>query len=980
NVSDIPLNYELESPDYIEMDDNSNCANQGVVALKYTVEPRADKIITAILKPRLIPNFAAGERTFIVNVLNMYNPSNVLTLKVKSILTLFELKFDRLTHGELVMPTLYHPIPSSDVPCDAWFTIINVSDQDIRFEIGVELKPEVSQFVKVEVLSRYSNSPLVGVVSISGNGSTEVRVRIYPIETIRIPYELSCLTDNKGIIFGNLWVATKQTNDNADQKVAENIPIRGIIAEFSMFSISPNRIRFKTTWSSDSEITDEDYSVSRIPAVPLIIGDSEDTSIQNNSVTITNNSDKIPLFFKVQIEGPMEFSAKDIINITPLDENGYGTVEAGQKLLLRIDFVNSAVAVSEDIKIHIVDLKSLCGQKRTILVSIESDIRENRSKINSTALEAIDFIRNPLAPSLEGIHTYKESSSGLPHITLRGCKRIGGTTEFSGRYELDLGQQDLGSTTIVKKLTLENSTSQQISYRIKTVFESDKNWLNINRFEGTLEALTDDYEQRLDAHTITLSFSTNTRNVHSTYLIIENLSNPSDIKTIRVMMEVVARQNLRRGTSAPLSNNHVFDIYVNGVDISHTWIEMLNLFYGSEYSARSMVIYNRETVPLEFTFQTNLDYDDPTEIVFSTSRITAKLFKTLTVEPESNVRVYIRFRPLPSREVQKSLDNNKQRDPELIETKIIEIYVNCRLVKDYQQTVILKAECKIPSLRVEYEDSEALTGKIYRQDSNCNDDEFTVQFDQEYREIMIKNLLDAPLEYEIVNDTMYFILDVSHASNMVTPRSDHRIIVRPNVKALMKNAESVRREKYIQEYVTVYNRNRPSENYWIPLRISFGYFKNFQLTSGYKASYAFGVLENRAVNFLNDFNRNSQNLSLLGTCNDEDFKKKMLDLEFQYFYIVDQLVYYSTIKTGENWFQLASLLFGIVLRDQVFRNYGPAYLKKPDDGTDKVWPPHLAKWISPLNYFISFFPYRNPMLETLKDLHKNLIILPTFTN
>ncbi|CAG8849016.1 8130_t:CDS:2, partial [Gigaspora margarita] len=128
---------------------------------------------------------------------------------------------------------------------------------------------------------------------------------------------------------------------------------------------------------------------------------------------------------------------------------------------------------------------------------------------------------------------------------------------------------------------------------------------------------------------------------------------------------VVARQNLRQGINMPLPNNHVFDIYVNGIDVSHIWIEILNLFYSSEYFAR--------------------------KIVFSTSRISAKLFKTLTVEPESNVRVYICFQLLPSREIQKSLDNGL-KDPEL----------------DYHQTVILKAECKIPSLRVDYEDS-ALT-------------------------------------------------------------------------------------------------------------------------------------------------------------------------------------------------------------------------------------------------------------------------------
>ncbi|CAG8851186.1 25930_t:CDS:1, partial [Gigaspora margarita] len=57
-----------------------------------------------------------------------------------------------------------------------------------------------------------------------------------------------------------------------------------------------------------------------------------------------------------------------------------------------------------------------------------------------------------------------------------------------------------------------------------------QNWLNINQTNGTLEAL-------VGTHTLTLSFSTNARNIYSTYLIIENLNNPSDIRTIRVVME-----------------------------------------------------------------------------------------------------------------------------------------------------------------------------------------------------------------------------------------------------------------------------------------------------------------------------------------------------------------------------------------------------------------------------------------------------------
>ncbi len=89
--------------------------------------------------------------------------------------------------------------------------------------------------------------------------------------------------------------------------------------------------------------------------------------------------------------------------------------------------------------------------------------------------------------------------------------------------------------------------------------------------------------------------------------------------------------------------------------------------------------------------------------------MSAKLFKTLTVEPESNVRVYICVRPLPSQAIQEC---GERRDPNLVEEKNIEIYVNCRLVKDFQKIIMLKAECRMPSLQVTYCETEALMGRV----------------------------------------------------------------------------------------------------------------------------------------------------------------------------------------------------------------------------------------------------------------------------
>jgi hypothetical protein len=46
-----------------------------------------------------------------------------------------------------------------------------------------------------------------------------------------------------------------------------------------------------------------------------------------------------------------------------------------------------------------------------------------------------------------------------------------------------------------------------------------------------------------------------------------------------------------------------------------------------------------------------------------------------------------------------------------MELKTVEIYINCRLVKDYQQVVLLTAECYMPAVRVDWQDSVSFVGK-----------------------------------------------------------------------------------------------------------------------------------------------------------------------------------------------------------------------------------------------------------------------------
>ncbi len=89
----------------------------------------------------------------------------------------FPLIFNRLISGELSLPPLYYPQPSNATPCDAWYSITNISNGDVRIELGVDLAPEISDLINVEVLSRFSNSLMKGWVSLAANGTIEIRIR-----------------------------------------------------------------------------------------------------------------------------------------------------------------------------------------------------------------------------------------------------------------------------------------------------------------------------------------------------------------------------------------------------------------------------------------------------------------------------------------------------------------------------------------------------------------------------------------------------------------------------------------------------------------------------------------------------------------------------------------------------------------------------------------------------------------------------------
>eukprot|EP00842_Homolaphlyctis_polyrhiza_P001282 jgi/Hompol1/2154/HPOL_002830-RA len=1248
NLAECHLVYEIETPDAIDI--VAIMGERDLGGFKRRIEPGGQHHVEAIFKPRKVETPAIGLCTFGVNIFNVFNPRNTMSLAVTATMTQFELRFERLSSGQLDLPAIIHPTPPNPPPCDNWFTIVNITDEDVKFEIGCTLAPDVANLVGVELLSRFSNSPLVGALSLAPRGSIEIKVRASALPKSRLAASETAstyLTNPDGITLGTLWVTSKNsqtalvrsnvysaasgadssvlvagaaasvvaddaasvvstssgptTSATSQQRMTETIPIRGTIVEGTTFSLSHRRITFHSASLSDSDGEENESQTTGggASAHSRTRSSHHNTSltsaayhIQHEDVVVTNPSSHFALEFKVVIEYPIELaSGTDKLKLHGLDSDMCGTVDQNSKLVLRVELLDShMVGVSEDVKLHFFDKNSLSRQLQTVNISIIEDLTGSLKA--AKALERTDHdglsihpplgLFEPLAGGESGgiggegvrpagahatvhwddehgiitdsgtsnaasgvgsglgvggtigtsisaqgaIASVIQPSSGpyahvvqsededmwssdgrstlsmgpsaassrhlsinesisspvgrrlAGHILLRGCKKAVDmiTGEFEGLYELDLGQQDLGQNPVIKKLVVENQSGVRVMYRIGTIMETDQQWMVCSRSEGVLESPRSSSAANgaATSHTITLSFIVTLRGSFSTYMLIENIDNRHDSKIVRVSMEVVAKQNLfqlnlnNRFIPLDPSNNRAFDVFTHGLDWDDAAIDINPAFLGSVYSARSIVICNRESVPLEFSFKSNLSHEDESELVFSLSRTSAKLFRSIMVEPESSSRVFVRFWPgqsMPSSQILQVSQRGDALNSEMTSTatatantiaqpalsgsyqetgaygasngslsgqpaveKLIEIYVNCRLVKDYQKIVELRAVLKQPQIMLS-STSFTFSGMIRRKTApvHFGNTSFAAaaaaavaasalsEPGSDYAAPSTPSALSsappilsphdpehdtsppgytpAPALQQPLSMTQSIISqsagssiiqflptnDTFSVTNLLQDTLEYEIVTDSTFFSIELaepcNIDHDSNEKYILEHMVVYNKRRPSEKYTIHAKLSFGNVEFFHFASGSRRS--FHNLESHIIRLVHEIESmpsmyfDSRNLT-------PEAAEKANNIHFLYLYIVDELIHYGTREQGaEPYLQLSTLLFTMLFSHSLFKEFAPALLRPIPNSVDaRVWPINLLRWLEPFVMLMGFFPHRLIAIEPLKLLARSLIVDP----
>ncbi|CAO3646465.1 unnamed protein product [Mucor hiemalis] len=356
NLADVPATYEIKAPSFIDftpLDRNGVAVKQK----KFYIPSRKTQRIEGLLNPSGMPDQTSGLHRFDIRIDNLRNNANTMHLQLKALMTVFELRFERLSsNGELVLPTLYHPIALPNAPCDNWFVINNKTDDDLRFEIGADVSEELIPYVNLDVLSRYTNSPLKGDIAIGPQGSIEVRVRASPNETSRLPRNRPEFTDPAGIIMAKLWITTSPVEEGDEEgrtRCKETIPVRCVLDETATFALSERRLDFKlVTYYQDSDNGTDLMDSACMP--------------ETRPLTIINHAIKVPLRFKVTVEGPAEFPAHEIVMLSGLDEDGTGVVQPGGTLTLSVAISNPKESMPGQLKIHVDDLDALGESRQTV--------------------------------------------------------------------------------------------------------------------------------------------------------------------------------------------------------------------------------------------------------------------------------------------------------------------------------------------------------------------------------------------------------------------------------------------------------------------------------------------------------------------------------------------------------------------------------------------------------------------------------------
>ncbi|GMF35281.1 unnamed protein product [Phytophthora fragariaefolia] len=466
----------------------------------------------------------------------------------------------------------------------------------------------------------------------------------------------------------------------------------------------------------------------------------------------------------------------------------------------------------------------------------------------------------------------------LPVLAIRGCTPAEYSSLENTRYLIDVGQHTVRNGGEVEwEITIESLYSaasaadpalDSVEYRLMLVDKNARSWLQLSRERGTLD-------RGHSYQSVVLYFLRGVVGVYSTFMVLQNLANPSDLKVIHVRLEVIADLNSLRGMASGIDpTSNLFRVLVSNhgnvkrsrrssiemppevkpSGAQRLMIDFSEVYYYKLYQNHSIVIENSSGLSLDFILSTNAR---PQEVSFSVSPLAFNEVTTVTLGAHTSMQVFLHFRPqpkhlvLPSSGASDVMTDVEVNDPWVRE---IEVYVSCRLVKDFRETVILRAICSQPQLMVNVANGDTSESPLHREtyfsaqptflglvfpmlESTLSSPEQSVKAANETQKFLVvrNTRSDSNARLALRNDSMFFSLaideDLTQPGVAKVDLLDHGVCagrrstllvtiqpqgaaifrVNPDVAALWKHHQLW--DHSVKEHVTLYNIKQFAEHY-----------------------------------------------------------------------------------------------------------------------------------------------------------------------
>ncbi|OQR83750.1 hypothetical protein ACHHYP_14319 [Achlya hypogyna] len=882
--------------------------------VSYAIEGRATAVL--IFECLHTPEYlAAGQHELRICVYNFLNPHNteVVTVRAHVIANYMDIALEPACVGDsdaiAFVPPLVLP---SDAPSGFLCTIRNVFDEDLEIKLTCAASEALARLLSA--IGAHAGASVLEVAAVSRSSNTPLSALTLP------PGDHVDVRVNCGLIAGATWTelpfASASDGSRFDETVdlghvsivataaesavrVREIAIKGALVLGQSLRVSTGQLRFHANPIPRSGL----YQLQQSSDCFWIQNPS---TSQTLSFEVAGSSTLVPGLCFMHKE-PSVAAMGDVLCAVATPASGVVMPKGAVKVLVHLEECGHPAHSPHDApRCMQLVVRDASGQSsatvNVLLVLEEAELSALPPAVIQSAVskrrprpEPIDEnapLEVPVAdhsPSVTAPDTAPSAPPAL--ITVRGCTPAENSTLESTLYVIDVGQHTVRAGADVEwEITLHNEHAASVAYRLYLADAKASSWLSLSRSHGALESY----------QTIVLRFVRDVVGVYSTFLVLENVDNPADLKLIRVKMEVIADLNALRAMAKDKSDTNLFRVVVSNYSGSKRQrrkssefalvdepparleIEYGDVFYDKLYHNHSVVLENFSSLSLDFMLSSN---GRPHEVGFSMSPTSFNEISSVTLGAYQRLQVFLNFRPAP-----------KHAGSSESWVRNIEVYVNCRLVKDFRETVFLKATCNMPQLHAHIALAQPQLGDWHTyhepalpyfaaqptflgmgfsapESILCEDSPTDMVAEAKF--IVLRNTRrDANAHIAIRNDSMFFDVCVDHivADDNALTSLDGRVSgdsknatlslklepedmavlrIEPNLELLRKHRQQW--EHSVKEHIAFYNMKQFAEHYHVSLSFTPSNMSSFLATPQLREAYPFSTLEDTIAKFLKTF-------------------------------------------------------------------------------------------------------------------------------